>query len=169
MPERAYIAIGSNLGDRHAYLQAGLRAIAALPGTRLAAVSQVYETSPVGPVAQPDFLNAVFALETSLTPLPLLAALLAIEKKHQRQRRIHWGPRTLDLDLLLYGECVVASAELILPHPHMHERSFVLVPLCEVAPHLRHPLTGRPFAAYLAALNSRAAKAVGPLALADSA
>ena len=165
MPERAYIAIGSNLGNRHAYLEAGLKEVAALPNTRLAEVSRAYETPPLGPVAQPDFLNAVFAIETSLAPEPLLAALLSAEKKHQRQRRIHWGPRTLDLDLLLYGERVVESANLTLPHPHMHERSFVLVPLCEIAPHLSHPITGQPFAAYLAALNGREAKAVGPLTL----
>ena len=165
MPERAYIAIGSNLGDRHAYLKAGLSEVAALPSTRVTAVSHVYETPPLGPVKQPDFLNAVFALETSLAPEPLLTALLAAEKKHQRQRRIHWGPRTLDLDLLLYGERVVESANLTLPHPHMHERSFVLVPLCEIAPRLSHPVTGRPFTEYLAELNGREAKDVGPLAL----
>ena len=165
MPERAYIAIGSNLGNRRAYLEAGLREVAALPNTRLVAVSHAYETPPLGPVEQPDFLNAVFAIETSLAPESLLAALLATEKKHQRQRRIHWGPRTLDLDLLLYGEYIFKSATLTLPHPHIHERSFVLVPLCEIAPHLRHPVTGRPFAAYLAALNGREAKAVGPLTL----
>ena len=165
MPERAYIAIGSNLGDRHAYLEAGLREVAELPSTRLVAVSRAYETPPLGPVEQPDFLNAVFAIETSLAPVPLLAALLAAEKKHQRQRRIHWGPRTLDLDLLLYGERVVKSADLTLPHPHIHERSFVLVPLCEIAPHLSHPITGQPFAEYLAALNGREAKSVAPLIL----
>ena len=165
MPERAYIAIGSNLGDRRAYLEAGLREVGALPNTRLVAVSHAYETPPLGPVEQPDFLNAVFAIETSLAPASLLAALLATEKKHQRQRRIHWGPRTLDLDLLLYGEYIFKSATLTLPHPHIHERSFVLVPLCEIAPHLRHPVTGRPFAAYLAALNGHEAKAVGPLTL----
>ena len=165
MPERAYIAIGSNLGDRRAYLKAGLKEVASLPGTRLAEVSRAYETQPLGPIEQPDFLNAVFAIETSLAPEPLLAALLAAEKKHQRQRRIHWGPRTLDLDLLLYGKRVVESADLTLPHPHIHERSFVLVPLCEIAPRLSHPITGQPFAAYLAALNGSEAKAVGPLAL----
>lgn len=159
------MAIGSNLGDRRAYLEAGLKEVAALPGTHLAEVSQAYETRPLGPVAQPDFLNAVFAIETSLAPEPLLAALLAAEKKHQRQRRIHWGPRTLDLDLLLYGERVVKSADLTLPHPHIHERSFVLVPLYEIAPRLSHPITGQSFAAYLAALNGSEAKAVGPLAL----
>ena len=165
MPERAYIAIGSNLGDRRAYLEAGIKEIAALPNTRLAAISCAYETRPLGPVAQPDFLNAVFAIETSLPPEPLLAALLAAEKKYQRQRHIHWGPRTLDLDLLLYGERVIENMDLTLPHPRMHERSFVLVPLCEIAPRLSHPVTGRPFATYLAALNCREAKAVGPLVL----
>ena len=166
MPERAYIAIGGNLGDRRAYLQAGIKEVAALPGTRLAAISHTYETQAVGPVAQPDFLNAVLAIETALAPAPLLAALLAIEKKHQRQRRIHWGPRTLDLDLLLYGERTINSADLTLPHPRMHERRFVLVPLCEIAPRLSHPITGRPFAAYLAALATDGDTcAVAPLAL----
>ncbi|MXX38270.1 MAG: 2-amino-4-hydroxy-6-hydroxymethyldihydropteridine diphosphokinase [Gemmatimonadetes bacterium] len=165
MPERAYIAIGSNLGDRRAYLEAGLKEVASLPNTRLAEVSHAYETPPMGPVAQPDFLNAVFAIKTSLAPVSLLEALLAAEKKHQRQRPIHWGPRTLDLDLLLYGEYIFKSATLTLPHPHMHERSFVLVPLCEIAPRLCHPVTGRPFAEYLATLNCREAKAVGSLAL----
>ena len=165
MPERAYIAIGGNLGNRRAYLQAGIKEVAALPGTRLAAISRAYETQAVGPVAQPYFLNAVFAIETSLAPAPLLAALLAAEKKHQRQRRIRWGPRTLDLDLLLYGERTVNSADLTLPHPRMHERRFVLVPLCEIAPRLLHPITGRPFAAYLAALAGDGdARAVAPLA-----
>lgn len=166
MPERAYIAIGGNLGDRRAYLQAGIKEVAALPSTRLAAISRTYETQAVGPVAQPDFLNAVVAIETALAPAPLLAALLAAEKKHQRQRRIHWGPRTLDLDLLLYGERTINSADLTLPHPRMHERRFVLVPLCEIAPRLSHPITGRPFAAYLAALTADGdARAVAPLAL----
>ncbi len=166
MPERAYIAIGSNLGDRRAYLEAGIKEVAALPNTRLAAVSLAYETRPLGPVAQPDFLNAVFAIETSLAPEPLLAALLAAEKKHQRQRHIHWGPRTLDLDLLLYGERVVENADLTLPHPRMNERRFVLVPLCEIAPDLHHPITGLPFANHLAALADVGdARAVGPLIL----
>ncbi len=166
MPERAYIAIGSNLGDRRAYLEAGIREVAALPGTRLAATSRAYETRPLGPVAQPDFLNAVFAIETSLTPEPLLAALLAAEKKHQRQRHIHWGPRTLDLDLLLYGERIVESADLTLPHPRMNERRFVLVPLCEIAPDLHHPITSLPFATHLAALaDGGDARTVGPLTL----
>ena len=166
MPERTYIAIGGNLGDRRAYLQAGIKEIAALPGTHLAAISRAYETQAVGPVAQPDFLNAVVAIETALAPAPLLAALLAAEKKHQRQRRIHWGPRTLDLDLLLYGERTVHSADLTLPHPRMHERRFVLVPLCEIAPRLSHPITGRPFAAYLSALaDDGDARAVTPRAL----
>ena len=166
MPERAYIAIGSNLGDRRAYLEAGIKEVAALPNTRLAAVSQAYETRPLGPVAQSDFLNAVFAIETSLPPEPLLAALLAAEKKHQRQRRIHWGPRTLDLDLLLYGERVVERADLTLPHPRMNERGFVLIPLCEIAPDLHHPITGLPFATHLAELADIGdANAIGPLAL----
>lgn len=170
MPERAYVAIGSNLGDRRAYLQAGIKEVAALSDTRLVALSRAYETRPLGPVAQPDFLNAVFAVETALAPVPLLAALLAAEKKHQRQRRIRWGPRTLDLDLLLYGECVIENARLTLPHPRMHERRFVLAPLCEIAPDLHHPRTGLPFATHLAALaDAGDARAIGPLSLPTTA
>ena len=166
MPERAHIAIGSNLHDRPTYLAAGLAAVAALPNTRVTAVSSIYETPPLGPTEQPDYLNAVLAVETLLAPEELLASMLQIEKDHLRQRHIHWGPRTLDLDLLLYGECIVASPDLTLPHPHMNDRSFVLVPLCEIAPDLAHPVTGQPFATHLAALASAAeARAIGPLAL----
>lgn len=168
MPERAHIAIGSNLDDRHAYLAAGLAAVAALPGTRITAVSSVYETPPLGPVEQPNYLNAVFAVETPLGPEDLLAAMLQIETNHLRQRHIHWGPRTLDLDLLLYGERIVSGPDLTLPHPHMNDRSFVLVPLCGIAPDLHHPITGQPFSTHLAALASAAeAKAIGPLALTE--
>ncbi|MEE3258496.1 MAG: 2-amino-4-hydroxy-6-hydroxymethyldihydropteridine diphosphokinase, partial [Candidatus Latescibacterota bacterium] len=98
MPERAHIAIGSNLHDRPTYLAAGLAAVAALPNPRVTAVSSIYETPPLGPLEQPDYLNAVLAVETLLAPEELLASMLQIEKDHLRQRHIHWGPRTLDLD-----------------------------------------------------------------------
>ena len=101
-------------------------------------------------------------------PEDLLAAMLQIETNHLRQRHIHWGPRTLDLDLLLYGERIVSGPYLTLPHPHMNDRSFVLVPLCGIAPDLHHPITGQPFSTHLAALASAAeAKAIGPLALTE--
>ena len=170
MPERAHIGLGSNLGDRRGYLAAGLAAVAALPGTHLAAVSSIYETPPLGPADQPDYLNAVCAIDAPLGPLALLAALHKIENQHRRQRHIRWGPRTLDLDLLLYGERVIDSADLQLPHPHMNDRSFVLAPLCEIAPDLHHPLTARPFTAHLAELtHSDAARAIGSLARPENA
>jgi 2-amino-4-hydroxy-6-hydroxymethyldihydropteridine diphosphokinase len=163
MPERAYLAIGSNLEDRQAYLEAGLAAIAALPEISIAAVSSIYETPPLGP-AQPDYLNAVFAVDTALAPARLLSAMLKVEECYLRQRQIHWGPRTLDLDLLLYATHQMQSPSLTLPHPHMTERCFVLVPLCEIAPDLVHPSTGRSFAAHLAQLDCSAkARKVGPL------
>ena len=165
MPEHAHIGLGSNLGDRHGYLTSGLAAVAALPGMQLTAVSRMYETPPLGPADQPDYLNAVCTIEASLGPEELLAALHEIENQHRRQRHIYWGPRTLDLDLLLYGERVIDSPDLQLPHPHMNDRSFVLAPLCEIAPDLHHPLTARPFTAHLAELtHSDAARAVGSLA-----
>jgi len=166
MAEQAYIGIGSNLEDRRAYLQAGLTEVVAVPGVELEAVSSVYETAPLGPVDQPFFLNAVFSVRTTLSPAKLLGAMQAIENRHHRQRRIRWGPRTLDLDLLLYGQVQVETEDLVLPHPHMAERCFVLVPLCEIAPDLRHPRTGRPFAAGLRELDcARQARRVGPLSL----
>lgn len=164
MPERAYIAIGSNLESRRDYLIAGLSEVAAFPTTRIMAISSIYETPPIGPVEQPDFLNAVFAIDTSLTPEALLTAMLQAETKHLRQRQIHWGPRTLDLDLLLYGECILENPMLTLPHPHMTDRNFVLAPLCEIAPDLHHPTTGLPFTTHLAALTGpEACKVTDPL------
>ena len=137
--------MGSNLGDRQAYLQAGMEAIATLPGTRLAAVSSVYETAPVGYTDQPFFLNAVVAVETDIAAAALLDSMQAIEARHERQRSIRWGPRTLDLDLLLYGDHLIDTDRLRVPHPHVAERGFVLAPLCAIAPELRHPRTGRLF------------------------
>ena len=143
MTETAYIGMGSNLGDRQAYLEAGLKELTAHPEIQLGAVSSVYETAPVGYTQQPFFLNAVVALETVVPPAALLQILQQIEAHHHRKRTIHWGPRTLDLDLLLYGQRRIDSAELVLPHPHLAERCFVLAPLCEIAPTLRHPCTSK--------------------------
>ncbi len=168
MPERAHIAVGSNMGDRYAHLEAGLAEINAFPDTRIVTTSSIYETLPIGP-QQPDYLNAVFAIETLLPPDVLLTAMLQAEKKHLRQRDIHWGPRTLDLDLLLYGERIINSPSLTLPHPHMNERSFVLVPLCEIAPTLCHPLSGRPFTTHLSTLTcGEHIKTIGRLPLPDN-
>jgi 2-amino-4-hydroxy-6-hydroxymethyldihydropteridine diphosphokinase len=148
MAEKAYVGIGSNLGDRRAYLEAGFTELTAVPGIQLDAVSSVYETAPIGYTNQPFFLNAVFSIQTCIAPEELLQILLQIEKKHHRQRSIHWGPRTLDLDLLLYGERRLDTAQLKLPHPQITERCFVLAPLCEIAPNLCHPCSGKPFRSY---------------------
>ncbi len=148
MPERAFIGMGSNLGDRRAFLEAGLTALADLEGVMPIALSSLYETAPQGYLDQPMFLNAVLSVQTELPPPELLLAMQQIEDSHQRRRTIHWGPRTLDLDLLLYGSRRVNSPDLILPHPCITTRSFVLVPLCEIAPGLRHPCTGKSFRSY---------------------
>lgn len=131
----AYVGLGSNLGDPERQLGAALSALAALEGTRLVAQSHLFQTSPQGgPPGQADYLNAVARLETQLDPIGLLRQLQAIELRSGRQRLERWGPRTLDLDLLLYGDLELATPELTLPHPRMAERAFVLVPLAEVVP-----------------------------------
>lgn len=143
MTELAFVALGSNQGDRRAYLQAGLDDLAALEGVEVQGASAVYETAPVGYTDQPFFLNAAASLRTTLDPESLLLGLQQIEARHLRQRQIHWGPRTLDLDLLLHGSHTAATPALQLPHPRMLDRCFVLAPLCDLAPDLPHPCTGR--------------------------
>lgn len=131
---RAAVALGSNLGDPQSQVRRGLDALAALPRTRLLAASRLHRTAPVGYADQPDFVNACALLETALPPRALLDALLAIERRHGRVRDIPNGPRTLDLDIVLYGERVVDEPGLAIPHPRAHERAFVLEPLLEVWP-----------------------------------
>jgi len=130
----AFIALGSNLEDPVAQVHAGLRALAALPRTRLIAASSLYRNPPAGYRDQPDFVNAVAQIETRLAPRALLDALLAIERSHGRLRDFPNAPRTLDLDILIYGEEVVCEAGLTIPHPRMLERAFVMLPLAEIAP-----------------------------------
>ncbi|MGH8083497.1 MAG: 2-amino-4-hydroxy-6-hydroxymethyldihydropteridine diphosphokinase [Lysobacter sp.] len=134
----AFIGLGSNLGDSAAVLRAALRALDALPRTRVVRASKFYRTPAWGNTEQPDFLNAVAMLDTTLPAHDLLAAMLEIEREAGRSRRAdgsdRWGPRTLDLDLLLYGDAVIAEPGLHVPHPHLHERAFALVPLVEIAP-----------------------------------
>lgn len=131
---RAYIGLGSNLATPRRQLARALEALAALADTRVVAVSSFYRTAPVGLEGQPDFVNAVAAVDTGLAPRALLAALLTIEQEHGRVRTLRNGPRTLDLDLLAYGELQLNEPGLAVPHPRMHERAFVLVPLAEIAP-----------------------------------
>jgi 2-amino-4-hydroxy-6-hydroxymethyldihydropteridine diphosphokinase len=131
---RAAVALGSNLDSPEEQVRRGFEEIAALPSTELLASSRLYRTAPVGYADQPEFVNACALVETGLGPRPLLEALLAIEKRHGRVRGIPNGPRTLDLDIVLYGERVIDEPGLKVPHPRAHERMFVLVPLLDVWP-----------------------------------
>jgi len=145
----AFIALGSNLANPVAQVQAGLRSLAALPHTRLTGASSLYRNPAVGMRDQPDFVNAVASIETRLAPRALLAGLLAIEREHGRVRDFPNAPRTLDLDIVLYDEQVINEPGLTIPHPRMLERAFVLMPLAEIAPQVMVPGAG--FAARLAA------------------
>ena len=136
---RAYLALGSNLGDRLAYLQHAVDALVGADDVEVTAISRVYETAPVGGPVQDAFLNAVVATETALDPYALLALAQRIERDAQRVRVQRWGPRTLDVDVLLYDELRLDDPELTLPHPRMWERGFVLAPLRDVAPGLVEP------------------------------
>ena len=139
----AYVALGANLEDPIVQVRAGLAALATLPNTQLLAQSSLYRTAPVGYADQPDFINAVAAVDTELSPRELLDALLAIELNHGRVRQFANAPRTLDLDVLLYDDVEVNESGLTIPHPRMHERAFVLAPLSEIAPHCEIPGHGR--------------------------
>lgn len=146
----AYLGLGANLGDPAATLAAARDALARLPQSRLLACSALYRTAPVGgPPGQPDYLNAAVALATSLPPTALLAHCLALEERFGRLRCEPWGPRTLDIDLLLYDDLVLDSPDLVLPHPRLHLRHFVLEPLCDLAPLLILPGTGTPLSRWL--------------------
>lgn len=144
VPAVAYVGLGGNLGEVAATLRAATEALARLPATRLLRASRLYRTPAWGLEQQPDFINGVVALETRLVPRELLDALLRIEREFGREREggPRWGPRTLDLDLLLHGEAVVEQDGLRLPHPHLHERAFVLVPLLEIAADILIPGRG---------------------------
>jgi 2-amino-4-hydroxy-6-hydroxymethyldihydropteridine diphosphokinase len=137
--QRCFIALGANLGDPLATVTAAVAALRELPDTAFIAASSLYRTAPVGLRHQPDFINAVVELSAVLPAPTLLDTLFAIEARFGRQRSVKDAPRTLDLDLLLYGDDVSADPQLTLPHPRMHERAFVLAPLAEIAPHLTIP------------------------------
>jgi 2-amino-4-hydroxy-6-hydroxymethyldihydropteridine diphosphokinase len=132
----AFLGLGSNLGDRRGHLAAASLGLAADPAITLGRASAIYETKPVGREGQPDFLNQVLEIATTHEPRALLAACLALERRLGRERHERWGPRTIDIDVLLYEDLTWNDAHLVLPHPRMHERTFVLTPLAELAPDL---------------------------------
>lgn len=151
----AYIALGSNMGDRELNLLRAVAEIGRLPECRITGLSSFYETSPVGVTDQPAFYNAALRLHTAFSPHELLERLLRIETDvFSRPRTDRWGPRRIDLDLLLHGEAVIADDRLTLPHPRMLERRFVLQPLCDIAPALVHPVEGKNISELLNALRT---------------
>lgn len=141
-PDRIFISLGANLGEPVEQLRDAARRLAA-EGIALAARSSFYLTAPVGPIGQPDFVNAAVEIQTDRPPRAVLDLLLEVERQMGRERAERWGPRRIDLDLLLYGQSVFESPGLHLPHPRMHERRFVLAPLAEIAPDVIHPVLGK--------------------------
>jgi len=137
-----YLGFGANLGDRYGQIKKALALINILPETKITKLSSLYETAPVGYTEQGSFFNGVCELKTTLPPLELLRALLAIEDSLGRVRTIHWGPRIIDLDILFYNHLILHQYNLIIPHPAIAERGFVLYPLCEIVPHFIHPEKG---------------------------
>ncbi|UKP00737.1 2-amino-4-hydroxy-6-hydroxymethyldihydropteridine diphosphokinase [Nostoc sp. UHCC 0870] len=138
---RSALALGSNIGDSVATLEAATQALTAIPGIELEAKSSWYRTKAVGP-PQPDYINACIILQVKMSPQELLDTLLATEQKFGRVRRERWGARSLDLDILLYDDLILDTPNLQIPHPRMHERAFVLVPLVEIAPDWIEPVSG---------------------------
>ena len=151
---RAFVALGSNLGDKQGYLNGAVEALRADPCVRVKQVSSYRVTAPYGGVEQDDFLNAAMEIETLYDPEELLDALHAIEQAARRERLIHWGPRTLDLDVLFYDDLVQDDPALIIPHPDLHNRDFVLGPMAELAPNFVHPVLGKTMQQLLSELPS---------------
>jgi 2-amino-4-hydroxy-6-hydroxymethyldihydropteridine diphosphokinase len=156
MSEIAYIALGSNVGDRRAHLRFAIASLEAMPQIEVAALSRIIETDPIGPPGQGPYLNAVAKLVTTLSPRLLLDACLAIERARGRERRAasRWRARTLDIDLLLFCDRIIDEPGLQLPHPLMAERPFVLIPLAEIAPGATHPVLGKPIETLLRRLHA---------------
>lgn len=142
-PQIAYVGLGSNLGDKEANIKKALEMLNTSPGVRVKRAASLYRTAPVGYTGQDWFLNTVAEVETSLSPHELLSLLLAVEERLGRVRTVRWGPRTVDLDLLLFGGEEINTPDLVVPHPRMGERAFVMVPLAELAPELTVPGRGK--------------------------
>ena len=136
----AYIALGSNMGDKKMYIDNGIRGLAETKGCRIEAISDYLITEPYGVTDQDEFLNGVLKMRTLLTPEELLVRLHQLEQEANRERIIHWGPRTLDLDILFYDQEIIDMPDLHIPHIDLHNRDFVLVPMNQIAPYLRHPV-----------------------------
>lgn len=137
---KVYVAFGSNLGDKEQHIRNAIGRMKAHPHIMVQCVSDFIATEPYGGVEQPEFLNGVMAIETLLTPQELLEFLHEVEKAEGRERKIHWGPRTLDLDILLYDNLIYEDENLVIPHVDMQNRDFVLIPMAQIAPNLRHPV-----------------------------
>jgi 2-amino-4-hydroxy-6-hydroxymethyldihydropteridine diphosphokinase len=152
MKHTVYIALGTNLGNRLANLRAAIQAMP--PEIQVLAESHVYETPPWGYEEQPAFLNMVIKAETKLEPEPLLKRLKQLEVELGREQNFRWGPRLIDLDILFYDDLVLDSPPLVIPHPRLHERAFVLVPLADIAPNYIHPVLDRPVRELLAQVNA---------------
>lgn len=144
--KKAFIGLGSNLGEREYLIRSAAEALDLIPETKLVRLSSLYDTKPVGDLEQPDYLNAVAVVLTDLEPSRLLWNLHLIENKLGRKRRVRWEPRPIDLDLLFYGDSVVDEPGIKVPHPEAHKRGFVLVPMNELAPDLVHPVLGKSIA-----------------------
>lgn len=153
--QRAFVAFGSNMGDKRAYIEEALKAIEEHKQIRVKKVSDFYETKPYGGVEQEDFLNGVVMFDTLLYPKELLVFLQDLEKRAGRERLVHWGPRTLDLDILFYGSRILCEEDLTVPHPDMKNRDFVLKPMAEIAPHFIHPVYGKSMKEMLQELNQK--------------
>ena len=151
---KVYLSLGSNIGNRQDYLKRAVESLNHLPETEVKAVSSYYETAAWGLTDQADFLNLALALETQLPGESLLSSCQQIEKKLDRVRHEHWGPRTVDIDILLYGQEIWETEHLKVPHPFMTQRAFVLVPLIEIADDLVDPKTGQAYKKYLSQLNT---------------
>ena len=151
---RAYLGLGSNLGDRRANIDEAIRRLGATEGIHVTKVSSMYDTKPVGGPPQPDYLNAACEIETELSPHELLRSALAVEDAMGRTREVRWGARNIDIDILVCGDMLINDDELTVPHPLMTEREFVLRPLAEIAPSLVHPATKRDIRALLSAIQA---------------